>query len=85
MELGVARRTVERWQHWWCEQFPLTPLWRAACARFMPPVACEQLPGELLERFSGAAHEALLRLLVWLAPVTTGGPGPAAIEMHEGR
>lgn len=85
MELGVARRTVERWRHWWRELFPLTPLWRSTCARFMPPVAAERLPGELLERFAGVAHEALVRLLLWLAPVTAGGATPAAIELHEGR
>lgn len=84
-ELGVARRTVQRWQQWWREQFPLTPLWQATCARFMPPVAAEQLPGELLQRFTGAPHEALLRLLLWLAPVTVGGPGPAATRLNEGR
>lgn len=84
-ELGVARQTLQRWQAWWREQFPLTPLWRASCARFMPPVAAQRLPGELLERFTGAAHEALLRLLVWLAPVTAGGAGPAAFELNEGR
>lgn len=84
-ELGVARQTLQRWQAWWREQFPLTPLWRSACARFMPPVAPEELPGELLERFTGAPHEALLRLLLWLAPVTVGGPGPAAIRLNEGR
>jgi hypothetical protein len=50
-ELGVARQTLQRWQAWWIEQFPLTPLWRAACARFMPPVPEELLPGELLKRF----------------------------------
>lgn len=83
-ELGIARQTLQRWQAWWREQFPLTPLWRAACARFMPPVAVQRLPGELLERFTGVAHEALLRLLLWLAPVTVGA-GPAAIELHEGR
>jgi hypothetical protein len=76
---------VQRWQQWWREQFPLTPLWQATCARFMPPVAAEQLPGELLERFTGAPHEALLRLLLWLAPVTVGGPGPAATRLNEGR
>ena len=43
-ELGVARRTLERWRGWWREQFPLTPLWRATCSRFMPPLAGEQLP-----------------------------------------
>lgn len=84
-ELGVARQTLQRWQAWWREQFPQTPLWRADCARFMPPVAAEQLPGELMERFAGAAHEAMLRLLIWLAPVPAGGAGPAAIELSEGR
>lgn len=84
-QLGVARRTLERWRDWWREQFPLTPLWRSACARFMPPVAAEQLPGGLIDRFTGAAHEALMRLLVWLTPVTILDAGPAAIELHEGR
>lgn len=84
-QLGVTRRTLRRWRDWWCEQFPLTPLWRSACARFMPPVAAEQLPGELLDRFTGAAHEALMRLLVWLSPVTIRDGGPAAIELDEGR
>lgn len=82
-QLGVARRTLRRWRDWWQQQFPLTPLWRAACARFMPPVPAQDLPGELLERFSGAAHEALLRLLLWLSPITVGGT--AAIELREGR
>ena len=82
-QLGVARRTLQRWRDWWQQQFPLTPLWRAACARFMPPVAAEDLPGELLERFTGAAHEVLLRLLLWLSPITVGGM--AAIELREGR
>jgi len=68
--LGVARRTLERWRGWWREQFPLTPLWRATCARFMPPVSTQSLPSGLLERFTGAAHEALMRLLIWLSPVT---------------
>jgi hypothetical protein len=47
-QLGVARRTLERWRGLWREQFPMTPLWRSACARFMPSVAAEQLPGEFL-------------------------------------
>lgn len=50
--LGVGRRTLARWRAWWRELFPLTPLWRAGCARFMPPLAEAQLPGELIERFA---------------------------------
>lgn len=83
-ELGVARQTLQRWQAWWIEQFPLTPLWRAACARFMPPVPEELLPGELLVRFAGEAPEALMRLLVWLSSLTVSRKQPAAIELTEG-
>jgi len=72
MALRVARRTLARWQVWWHEQFPQAALCRATCARFMPPVPEAQLPGELIERFAGPAHEALRRLLVWLSPVTVG-------------
>ena len=85
LALGVARRTVMRWLDWWREQFPQTPLWRATCARFMPPVPEKELPGGLIERFTGAAPEALMRLLAWLSPVTVGSGQPCPIELHEGR
>ena len=68
--LDIPLRTLERWRHWWREDFPLTPLWQAACARFMPPVPTGQCPAGLLERFSGNAEEALMRLLVFLSPLT---------------
>ena len=84
-ELGVARQTLQRWQSWWREQFPLTPLWRVACARFMPPVPEELLPGELLVRFTGEAPEVLMRLLTWLSPLTVSRKQPTAIELAEGR
>jgi len=69
-ELGVSTRTLERWCIWWQQDFPLTPLWQATCARFMPPVANLSLPTGLLERFVGNAEEMLLRLLVFLSPIT---------------
>jgi hypothetical protein len=75
--LGVCRRTVARWRDWWHERFPRTPLWRVQCARFMPPVSDAQLPGTLIERFAGPAHEALTRLLLWLSPVTVRSGEPA--------
>jgi hypothetical protein len=81
--LGVDRRTLARWRDWWCERLPQTPLWLATCARFMPPVPVAQLPGELITRFAGPAHEALMRLLVWLSPVTVGRGQAAAIMLHE--
>jgi hypothetical protein len=84
LALGVARRTLARWRDWWREQFPQTALWRATCARFMPPVPEALLPGELIERFTGPAHEALMRLLVWLSPVTVSRWQPVLIRLREG-
>jgi hypothetical protein len=68
--LAVPVRTIQRWRSWWAEQFPLTPLWQAACARFMPPIVLSQLPASLIERFAGSAGESLMRLLVFLTPLT---------------
>ena len=79
--LGIPIRTLERWRQWWQTDFALTPLWQVQCARFMPPVATHRLPGELLERFTGAVHEALLRLLLFLTPLTVR----SLIAIREGR
>lgn len=84
-ELGLARQTLQRWQAWWIEQFPLTPLWRATCARFMPPVDVLGFPGTLLERFGGSPVHSLMRLLVFLSPVTLRGGGAGAVEVFEVR
>jgi hypothetical protein len=84
-ELGVAPQTLRRWQAWWIEQFPLTPLWRATCARFMPSADVLGFPGTLLERFAGAPANSLMRLLVFLSPVTLRGGAAAAVEVLEVR
>ena len=68
--LNVPLRTLKRWRSWWSQHFPLTALWQTACARFMPPLATERMPGNLLERFAGDAAQALMRLLVFLSPIT---------------
>lgn len=78
--LAIPIRTLERWREWWRHQFPLTPLWQAYCARFMPPVANHGFPIDLLQRFAGSAEDALMRLLIFLTPLTVG-----AITLPEGR
>jgi len=78
--LAVPMRTIQRWRSWWAAQFPLTPLWQAACARFMPPVDLSRLPGSLIERFAGSAAESLMRLLVFLSPLTVLHP----LTLNEG-
>ena len=68
--LGVPARTIARWRHWWLQVFPTTPLWSAACARFMPPVDTLCLPTSLIERFAGPAAEVAMRLLAFLSPLS---------------
>ena len=68
--LDVSVRTLHRWRHWWRQQLPLTAFWQDAAARFLPPVATAHCPAGLLERFAGNAADQLLRLLVFLTPVT---------------
>ncbi|MDP3652999.1 MAG: hypothetical protein Q8R67_15075 [Rhodoferax sp.] len=68
--LGVPERTIARWRHWWLQVFPTTPLWQAACARFMPPVDTQHLPTSLIERFSGPSAEVAMRLLAFLRPLS---------------
>jgi hypothetical protein len=79
--LDIPCRTLARWRSWWIEHFPLTQLWQAACGRFMPPVDPHELPASLIERFAGSAEEVLMRLLVFLSPVTVTRP----IILREGR
>jgi len=69
-DLGVPVRTLQRWRQWWRTQFPLTPLWQVACARFLPAPATDAFPASLLERFAGQTGEALMRFLIFLSPLT---------------
>ena len=81
----MARQTIKRWQSWWTEQFPLTPLWRATCARFMPPADVLGFPDTLLERFEGSPADSLMRFLVLLSPMTLRGGSVAVAELLEVR
>jgi hypothetical protein len=78
--LDVPARTIQRWRQWWIEQFPLTPLWQAACARFMPPIDLTLLPTSLIERFLGSSDESMRRILVFLSPLTVGH----SVTLNEG-
>ncbi len=78
--LHVPAITIKRWRQWWVKQFPLTRLWQAACARFMPPIDLLLLPASLTERFAGSADESMRRILLFLSPLTVGHP----ITLNEG-
>jgi len=74
LHLGVARRTLQRWRHWWREIFVETPFWDLGKGRFTPPIEPAALPKSLLDRFSGKdAQSQLVRCLQFLAPLSRPG------------
>jgi hypothetical protein len=70
--LGIDRRTLERWRQWWLGRFTGGRFWKAARARFMPPVSEGTLPWSLCARFGAERRDGLARLLEFLAPITIG-------------
>lgn len=75
----VERRTAERWRRWWRENFVGSAFWKAARARFLPPLAEAELPLGLCERWSIDTPDGLADLLRFLSPITTvcaGQEGP---------
>ena len=70
--LSIPARTLKRWRRWWREDFPCTPFWQSVRERFMPPIATEQLPQSLLERFdAGLMTDRLMQSLRFIAPLST--------------
>ena len=69
--VGVTPRTLKRWRRWWHESFVAGAFWKSLKGRFVPPVELDTLPASLLERFAGQAPANVLRLLHFLAPLTT--------------
>ncbi len=67
----VSVRTLNRWCRWWRRIFAVSPFWKAVSGRFDRPVDTDRLPLSLLERFGGNAHEQVVAMLCFLAPVTT--------------
>lgn len=82
MSLGVARRTLQRLRHWWCEIFVGTPFWALGRGRFMPPIEHAALPMSLLDRFKGQDGQSQLVLcLRFLAPLSR----PGVITLNDAR
>jgi hypothetical protein len=74
LHLGVARRTLQRWRHWWREIFVGTSFWDLGRGRFMPPIEHAALPMSLLDRFKGQDTQTqLVRCLQFLAPLSKPG------------
>ena len=69
--LGIDGRTLERWHQWWRVTFVESSFWKAARARFMPPLCQRTLPWSLCLSFQVERRDRFLELLKFLAPLTT--------------
>ena len=72
---GVSAKTMKRWRAFWQETVAASDFWQLAKGRFMPPIAAQTLPMELLARFSGVGMAPLVELLRFVSPITTCSGG----------
>jgi hypothetical protein len=78
---GADRRTIARWQSFWCEFVPQTPFWKVARARLTPVADVATLPLSLLTAFlRHPLDDGWTRLLRFLAPITTATDPPINVS-----
>lgn len=68
---GLDAKTLARWRAWWLESFVESGFWKGARGRFMPPVQEKLMPLSLVEAFGARRREGMVKLLEFLAPITT--------------
>ncbi len=68
---GVPSRTVRRWLSWWQGPFVQSEVLVLVKARLVG-LDLDTLPASIFDRLAGSASERVRRLLVLLAPLTTG-------------
>jgi hypothetical protein len=69
--LQIDSRTLKRWRQWWLDSFVRSSFWKAARARFMPPLCERTLPLSLWLSFELEERQRLLAVLQCLGPITT--------------
>ena len=77
--LEIDRRTLARWRQWWQVTFVESSFWKAARARFLPPLSPRTLPGSLCESFAVQRGDRLVELLRFLAPLTLPSAWPEQV------
>ena len=70
-ELGIDERTLKRWREWWLENVVQSGFWKGARARFMPRLDEAILPLALVEAFGAKRRDGMVKLLMFLSPITT--------------
>lgn len=73
--IAADRRTIDRWQTFWREHFPLTPFWKVARGRIALLAEDLTLPGSLMNMFLrlDSPETGWENLLRFLSPITVSG------------
>jgi len=71
-QLGLDRRTLERWRQWWLETFPRSVFWRDVKGRFPKGIDHGILPLSLVEEFGAMRVNGLCHLMKFLSPISVG-------------
>jgi hypothetical protein len=69
--LGIDRRTLKRWRHWWTVIFVQCAFWKAKRGRFKGKMSPAQMPLCLVQAFGAQQMEGLVKLMKFLSPITT--------------
>jgi hypothetical protein len=70
-ELSIDRRTLKRWRQWWTQIFVQSVFWKAECGRFRGQMVRVQMPLCLVQAFCAQQVEGLVKLMMFLSPITT--------------
>jgi hypothetical protein len=70
--------TLKRWRKWWLENFVESPFWKERRGRFMPVLDEGVMPVCLIRAFKAGKQEGLIKLLEFLAPITSQSCNGAA-------
>jgi hypothetical protein len=68
---GVPARTMRRWLRWWQGPFTTSVPFVELSARLVPAPERRRLPLSILDRFAADGSARIVKLLAWLAPITT--------------
>jgi hypothetical protein len=81
--LQIDSRTLKRWRQWWLDSFVGSSFWKAARARFMPPLCERTLPLSLWLSFELEGRQRLLAALRFLGRSPLPPPGRNLLcEVH---
>lgn len=71
-EIGVSRKTLQRWRRWWRGHVPATVFWKESRGRFINPIDPSSLPNSLVDFFAAIDSDVeimVIKVLKFIIPL----------------